>query len=361
MLKIAMSVAQDDKHIFLRSLLYNKRVDLSDKLLLRQLFFINTFSFLGFLTVCTFGYIHILQREYFLGVAEFSGGIIFLFNILVLRFFSHITTAKVVMISVQGVLLILQLIGGGIDHTGIYWYFTFPCVVFFLTGRQKGSVWTALLYVATAITIGLSYMSIIPIAYSVAEVRQLLISLVVVCSLVYLYQYAVEDSEKKVASSANFLDSIVENIPHIIEVKDASTFLYVRVNKAAEIFLGKEEKEIIGKSFGDFYPREAEFTLAKDREAVLTKQLIDIPELEISNPAEKKRIFHTKKILIHDLFGKPLYVLSISEDITDKKQTDEKLAFQTDQLQRLNKIMVGREIQMIELKEKVRDLIGGKA
>ena len=126
--------------------------------------------------------------------------------------------------------------------------------------------------------------------------------------------------------SEEFLNDIIENIPNMIFVKDADELRFVRFNKAGEELLGFSKDELIGKNDHDFFPKEeADFFTAKDREVLNSKILVDIPEEIILTKNKGERILHTTKIPILDQNGKPLYLLGISEDITEHKKAEEAL------------------------------------
>lgn len=129
--------------------------------------------------------------------------------------------------------------------------------------------------------------------------------------------------EKKVNESQTFLDSIVDNIPDIIFVKDVNELRYVRLNTAGELFMGVSRSGLLGKNNYDLFPKEqADFFAASDNEAIRLGGIIDIPE-ESANTKKGKRWLHTKKICIKDEKGNPIYLLGISEDITEKKQLED--------------------------------------
>lgn len=123
-----------------------------------------------------------------------------------------------------------------------------------------------------------------------------------------------------------FLDSIVDNIPDMIFVKDADELRFVRVNKRAEEdLLGRPREELIGKNDYDFFSREeADYFTAKDRGVLESGELLDIPEEPVHTP-KGIRILHTKKIPILDQHGKPRYLLGIARDVTDRKRAEEQL------------------------------------
>ncbi|MCP4233194.1 MAG: EAL domain-containing protein [Aestuariibacter sp.] len=119
-----------------------------------------------------------------------------------------------------------------------------------------------------------------------------------------------------------FLNAIIENIPDMIFVKDAENLRFVRLNRASEEILGYSRDELISKSDYDFFPKEeADFFIEKDREALNSGKLLDIPEESIETRKHGIRTLHTKKIPIYDESGEPIYLLGISEDITKRKKS----------------------------------------
>lgn len=121
----------------------------------------------------------------------------------------------------------------------------------------------------------------------------------------------------------SLLETILENIPNMIFVKEAKDLRFIRFNKAGEELLGYSRDDLIGKNDFDFFPKsEAEFFTSKDRLVLEQGKLLDIPEESIQT-AKGPRILHTKKIPIYDSEGTPQYLLGISEDITERKEADE--------------------------------------
>ncbi|HOE15875.1 MAG TPA: PAS domain S-box protein [Syntrophorhabdaceae bacterium] len=132
--------------------------------------------------------------------------------------------------------------------------------------------------------------------------------------------------EEELRRNEEFLNSVVENIPNMIFVKDAENLRFVRFNRAGEKLLGFNRQDLISKNDYDFFPKDqADFFIQKDREVLKNKQLVDIPEEFIQTKHLGERILHTKKIPIIDKDGESLYLLGISEDITELKRTEELL------------------------------------
>jgi PAS domain S-box-containing protein len=150
--------------------------------------------------------------------------------------------------------------------------------------------------------------------------------------------------EEEIKKTNDFLDSVLENIPNMVFVKDARELRFVRFNKAGEELLGFPRKELIGKNDYDFFPGEqAENFTAKDMEVLRGNNVVDIPEEKIDTNNGQKWL-HTRKIPIKDSSGKPLYLVGISDDITDKREFDE-------QVKQLNRELT-RSVNELELANK---------
>jgi len=61
-------------------------------------------------------------------------------------------------------------------------------------------------------------------------------------------------------------------------------------------------------------------------------------------------------LAIRDKKGNPIRMLGAHTEITFLKQTEEKLKEKITELERINRLMVDREVRMIELKKRIREL-----
>ncbi len=131
-------------------------------------------------------------------------------------------------------------------------------------------------------------------------------------------------AEEEAKRTQAFLDSVVENIPIMVFVKEAQDLKWVLWNRAGEELVGYPREELLWKTDHDFFPQEeADFFHAKDREALAAGKLVDIPEEPIHTRHKGIRILHTLKVPIYDVDGKPQYLMGISEDITERKRAEE--------------------------------------
>jgi len=143
-------------------------------------------------------------------------------------------------------------------------------------------------------------------------------------------------AQAEVQRSRSFLDSVIEQIPHMVFIKDASDLRFVRINRSGEELLGYSRAELMGKSDFDFFPEsEARFFVDKDREVLARGTVLDIPEEIIHTRHKGARILHTKKVPVLDADGRPQFLLGVSEDITEQRQAADALRVAETRLQQV--------------------------
>ncbi len=125
--------------------------------------------------------------------------------------------------------------------------------------------------------------------------------------------------------SQSFLSSLIDNIPDMLFVKSASTLSFVRLNHAGEGILGLRQKDMLGKSDYDFFPKDqADFFTNKDRAVLNSGQRIDISEEPIQTPTGTRWLY-TRKVPMLGSDGQPKYLMGISHDITERKRAQEEI------------------------------------
>ena len=128
--------------------------------------------------------------------------------------------------------------------------------------------------------------------------------------------------------SEAFLTSMVENMPAVVFAKDSATGRFVLLNRAGEEFLGVPRAAIIGKTDHDFFPKEeADRFIARDRRALQSRQPQVVEEEPVHTPHNGIRCLRTRIIAVRDSADRPLYLLGISEDITEQKLVGERMKY----------------------------------
>jgi diguanylate cyclase (GGDEF)-like protein/PAS domain S-box-containing protein len=137
---------------------------------------------------------------------------------------------------------------------------------------------------------------------------------------------ALNVSAAKLGRTQNFLDSIIENMPVSVAVKDARDRCYVLINRTAETIFGIARGDLIGKPASDAPGREVAndlFPLAG--EALRTRDLQTISEHVVHTPHNGTRILTTRNLAVPDETGEQRYLLSLAEDITERKQAEARI------------------------------------
>jgi PAS domain S-box-containing protein len=144
------------------------------------------------------------------------------------------------------------------------------------------------------------------------------------------FSYMAEDitlqkgAQERLQSQESFLETILDNIPDMIFVKDAKDLRFLQFNIAGEKLVGLSREEILGKNDYDLFPKElADYFTENDRIIFKRGEPVEFPQEPIETKLKGKRILHTKKIPLYDLQGEPTYLVGVSEDITEKLQAEE--------------------------------------
>ncbi|MCW6510750.1 sensor domain-containing protein [Lichenifustis flavocetrariae] len=125
-----------------------------------------------------------------------------------------------------------------------------------------------------------------------------------------------------------FLDTVIENIPSALFVKDAETRNLLLVNKAGEDMLGVTRSEAIGKPTEYFFSDGTGVDIRDhDRRALQLDHFgAVIEEKPYAFPGRETRVLNVKKLALPDGEGHVRYLLGIAEDITERRRIEKKIA-----------------------------------
>ncbi len=159
-------------------------------------------------------------------------------------------------------------------------------------------------------------------------------------------------TELELLEAKALVETVVEHIPLMIFLKEAADLRFVIFNRAGEELLGYDRKALLGKNNLDLFPPEqAAHFMAKDREALAGRGVVDIPEEFIQTAKKGTRLLHTRKVSIAGEDGTTKFLLGISEDITESKKAEVRLQ---ETLQGLQKAL-GGIIQVLASVSEIRD------
>ena len=146
-------------------------------------------------------------------------------------------------------------------------------------------------------------------------------------SLIHFRQLeALNASAAELGRTQNFLDSIIENMPVSVAVKDARDRCYVLINRTAEAIFGIARGDLIGKPAHELSSNEiADHLFPLAGEALRTRDLQTIEDHVVDTRHNGTRTLTTRNLSIPDETGEPRYLLSLSEDITERKQAEARI------------------------------------
>ena len=167
--------------------------------LLNQIKLVNIFSAIGICSTGIFVIVHFFQGSMITAWVEATGITLATVNLIYFRISRNYRLASSVILFIMLLLFIFFLIYGGLMGTGIYWFYTFPVLAFFLKGKFHGSLYMLFFYSGTMTIYLLYHYGVInQLYYSFIEIRQMLSSLAAVSLLVYYYEKTRMQSEEKV-------------------------------------------------------------------------------------------------------------------------------------------------------------------
>jgi PAS domain S-box-containing protein len=160
-----------------------------------------------------------------------------------------------------------------------------------------------------------------------------------------------EKRSAEISLAHGFLDSVLENIPDMVFVKDATDLRFVRINRAGEELLGLSREELHGKSDHDFFPQEeADAFVSLDRIVLQADGPTQIEE-PVHTRGQGIRMLQTRKIPIRDDSGRARYLLGISRDVTEKRRLQDELQQRNQQLAELTEVLEDRVKEIVAARE----------
>ena len=130
---------------------------------------------------------------------------------------------------------------------------------------------------------------------------------------------------KELENTKKFLELVVDNIPVSLIVERVSDGRYLLANRSAEAILNRRREDATGLTAADiFNPEEAKLIIARD-EAAIRKRGLLTEEHPISTK-DGLRLFLTRRMTVLDDSGEPQYLIKTHEDVTDRRQTESRMA-----------------------------------
>ncbi len=138
---------------------------------------------------------------------------------------------------------------------------------------------------------------------------------------------AQKQAEKELLRAREFLNTVIDNVPATIVVKDLQEFRYVLINRAGEEFFGRPRDQIIGKTAYEIFSKsEADTIMDWDRRLIEQGGQSFFDERPIDTPGKGNRLITTRRVIVRSPDSEPLYLLGIIEDVTERRQAEARIA-----------------------------------
>ena len=165
-----------------------------------------------------------------------------------------------------------------------------------------------------------------------------------------------ESEYKKVEEELIRLSNAVKMSLDSIVISDLETKI-IDVNESTLKMYGtKDKSDLIGKNSFDLIALEdRERALAGMKEA-MEKGYVKNREYHIIIKDGSKIPVEMNTAVMKDIDGKPIGFVAITRDITERKRAEDELKKRMSELEIFQKVAVGRELRMVELKKRIKEL-----
>ncbi|MGB9853770.1 MAG: PAS domain S-box protein [Candidatus Bathyarchaeales archaeon] len=134
----------------------------------------------------------------------------------------------------------------------------------------------------------------------------------------------IENILEKLRENSTRLRALVQAIPDVVYFKDVQGRNLV-VNSAFEKLVGLRQEEIVGKTDEQLLPTDLAAQCRRSDEEALKKGIIMRTEEQAIDEKGERKFFETIKAPIYNDHGKPIGIVGVSRDITERKIMEEKL------------------------------------
>ena len=127
--------------------------------------------------------------------------------------------------------------------------------------------------------------------------------------------------EQDRASTRAFLDTIIEQLPAMLFVKDSVTRRYLLLNKVGEEVIGRPASEVIGRTDRELFPDVGKGYYDRDT-SVLNSDDVEFSESAFTNDDGRHVMLRTKRLVVDAPGSEKKFILGLSEDVTDLRRNE---------------------------------------
>jgi diguanylate cyclase (GGDEF)-like protein/PAS domain S-box-containing protein len=134
-------------------------------------------------------------------------------------------------------------------------------------------------------------------------------------------------AERALEQTRAFLDTIIENVPSPIMVRDVPSLRYRLINRAAEEHFGVPRETMLGRTAREVQPAEiVEGIEREDQRLLESGETTHREEHAVVTPANGVRIVTSTRHLVKAPDGAPQYIITMVRDLTERRRDAERIA-----------------------------------
>jgi diguanylate cyclase (GGDEF)-like protein/PAS domain S-box-containing protein len=137
----------------------------------------------------------------------------------------------------------------------------------------------------------------------------------------------VEQKVTQLTQAQTFLNTIVENVPATIFVRELPECRFVLVNRQVEKMLGVSRDQILGRTVSEVFPGPAARDIQDhDHTQLSSHEPVLFDEVPVPSHSQGTRITVATGLAIRDADDTPRYLVNVVQDITERKRAEAEVA-----------------------------------
>jgi PAS domain S-box-containing protein len=162
-------------------------------------------------------------------------------------------------------------------------------------------------------------------------------------------------AEEAIRKSRERLDTILKTTAQGFWLTDQDDNI-MEVNKAMSEILGLGKEEIVGSNFFEFLD-EKDREIVREQNRMRKKGIHSLYEISLIRADGQQVPCLMNASPLYDKDGNVVGSFGMTTNIAERKQMEEELRRNVDELERFSKVAYGREKKMIQLKQEINELM----
>ena len=162
-------------------------------------------------------------------------------------------------------------------------------------------------------------------------------------------------AEEAIRKSRERLDTILKTTAQGFWLTDQDDNI-MEVNKAMSEILGLGKEEIVGSNFFEFLD-EKDREIVREQNRMRKKGIHSLYEISLIRADGQQVPCLMNASPLYDKDGNVVGSFGMTTNIAERKQMEEELRRNVDELKRFSKVAYGREKKMIQLKQEINELM----